>query len=126
MLLTASGRLDSYVQFITVLILFVFVLLITWGVTKWIAGYQREKRADADIEVLETYRLAGSKYLQIVRIGRKYLVLAVCKDSVTMLTEISGDDLKLLKEESHSPGFREIWDKVQKKNPPAEEDGRDE
>lgn len=126
MLLTASGRLDSYVQFMTVLILFVFVLLITWGVTKWIAGYQREKHADADIEMIETYRLSGSKYLQIVRIGRKYLVLAVCKDSVTMLTEISGDDLNLLKEESHSPGFREIWDKVQKKNPPAEEDRRNE
>jgi len=43
MLLTGAGTMDSYLQFITVLILFVFVLVITYVTTKWIAGYQKGK-----------------------------------------------------------------------------------
>ena len=40
MLLTSAlpDRTDSYVQFMTVLILFVFVLAITAFVTRWIGG----------------------------------------------------------------------------------------
>ncbi len=126
MILTVSDRANSYIQFMTVLILFVFVLLLTWGVTRWIAGYQKGQRSHANMETIEAYRLTGSKYLQIVRIGRKYLAIAVCKDSVAMLTEISEEDLNLLKEEEPSSGFREIWEKVQKRNLPEKEDGRDE
>lgn len=126
MILAVSDRANSYIQFMTVLILFVFVLLLTWGVTRWIAGYQKGQRSHANMETIEVYRLTGSKYLQIVRIGRKYLAIAVCKDSVAMLTEISEEDLNLLKEEEPSSGFREIWEKVQKRNLPEKEDGRDE
>ena len=93
MILTVSGKLDSYIQFITVLIIFLFVLIVTYWVTKWTAGYQRSQTANANMEILETIRLSGNKYVQIVRIGRKYLAVAICKDTVTMLTEIPEQDL---------------------------------
>lgn len=93
MILAVSERADSYMQFITVLIIFVFVLLITYWVTKWTAGYQKSRTSNANMEVLETIRLSGNKYVQIVRVGRKYLAVAICKDTVTMLTEIPEQDL---------------------------------
>ena len=90
MLLAAalSDRADSYVQFMTVLILFVFVLAITAFVTRWIGGYQKGKSAGANMELIESLRLSSNKYVQIVRIGRKYLAVAVCKDTVTILLGI--------------------------------------
>lgn len=93
MLLTGISRTDSYLQFITVLFLFVFVLIITYVTTRWIANYQKGKAAGGNLEVIETMRITGNKYIQIVRTGKKYLVIAVGKDEIHMLSEISKEEL---------------------------------
>ena len=127
MILTVSGRTDSYIQFMTVLLLFLFVLLITWWVTKWTAGYQKSQTANANMEIVETIRLSGNKYVQIIRVGRKYLAVAICKDTVTMLTEISEQDLVFPDESALKPArFKDILDRIQNKNFLEKEDGRDE
>lgn len=45
----------------------------------------------SDMEVLQTCRITNDKYLQIVRVANKLIVIAVCKDSVTYLTELDPD-----------------------------------
>lgn len=127
MILAVSGRTDYYVQFLTVLVIFVFVLMITYWVTKWTAGYQKGQKANANMEILETIRLSNNKLVQIIRVGRKYLAVAICKDTVTMLTEIPEQDLIFSDQNStKTPGFKEILEKIQKKNFLEKEDGRDE
>lgn len=129
MLLTAAlpDRTDSYVQFITVLLLFVFVLAITAFVTRWIGGYQKGRSAGANMELIESLRLSNNKYVQIVRIGRKYLAVAVCKDTVTMLSEIPEEDLNFPEGSSGSAStFRDVLAKIQKERILEKEDGRDE
>ena len=127
MLLAAalSDRADSYVQFMTVLILFVFVLAITAFVTRWIGGYQKGK--SANMELIESLRLSSNKYVQIVRIGRKYLAVAVCKDTVTMLSEIPAEDMSFPEGSSDGAStFRDVLAKIQKERILEKEDGRDE
>ena len=127
MALAVSERADSYVQFMTVLILFLFVLVITYWVTKWTAGYQKNQNANANMELLDIIRLSNNKYVQIIRIGRKYLAVAICKDTVTMLTEIPEQDLIFSgKDASKGQGFKDVLEKIQKKNFLEKEDGRDE
>ncbi|MGN0166923.1 MAG: flagellar biosynthetic protein FliO [Acetatifactor sp.] len=113
LLLTFSS--GSYAQFITVLVVFVIVLGITALVTKWIAGYQKQQGVNNNVEVIETSRIANNKYIQIVRVGEKYMVIAVCKDTVTMLGEIPKEQLR---EENSFRGmrFKDILDKAAKKN----------
>ncbi len=127
MLLTISETADSYMQFMTVLILFLLVLAVTYFVTKWVAGYQKGRISNANLEVVETIGLTGNKYIQILRIGQKYLAVAICKDTVTMLTEISEQDL-ILSDGSvpKAMSFKNILDKMQKKTILEKEDGRDE
>ena len=118
-LLTESGQVDSFVQFVTVLLLFLMVLLITYGVTRWISGIQKTQMMGRNMEMIDTMRISSSKYLQIVRAGDKYFVVAVCKDTVTMLTEISKDSLVLETSESgngYQVGFREILEKIKNQN----------
>ena len=125
MLLAVSDTMNSYLQFVTVLIIFVFVLAITLWTTRWIAGYQKSKSLNANVELLETFRLANNKYVQIIRIGQKYLAVAIGKDSVTMLTEIPEDQLVLSDDAQTSmPGFKELLEKVQKKSFLEKEDDR--
>ena len=103
MMVLLTGNTDSYALFITVLIIFVLVLAVTALVTRWIANYQKEQSVNVNIEVIETTRISGNKYIQIVRLGEKYVAIAVCKDTVTLLGEISKEQLR---EENHAGVFR--------------------
>ena len=125
MLLTMSDGMSSYLQFITVLIIFVFVLAITLWTTRWIAGYQKSKSLNANMELIESFRLTNNKYIQIIRVGQKYLAVAIGRDSVTMLTEIPEDQLVLLDSAQTSmPNFKELLQKVQQKSFLEKEDDR--
>ena len=95
MLLSVTTRMDNYLQFVTVLILFVLVLAITYLVTKWIANYQKGKTIAGNLEVIETCRITANKYVQIVRAGSKYLVIGLGKDEIHILSELTEDQMNL-------------------------------
>ena len=109
-----TGSTDSYAQFITVLLLFVLVLGITALTTRWIANYQKQAGTNENIQVIETARIANNKFVQIIRTGEKYFVVAACKDTVTMLGEIPGEQLKT-GDPPQGFRFRELFDKTVKK-----------
>lgn len=113
MLLTVSKDMSSFLQLCTVLIIFIFVLVITWVATKWMANIQNGKTCGANIEVIETYRLTSNKYVQIIRTGEKYLAVAICKDTVTMLAEVPADQIHLPDKSTDAiPDFRKIFEKA--------------
>ena len=93
MLLSWTSGLESVIQFITVLLIFIFVLAITWISTKYIAGIQKDRYKTGNMELIETLRISNNKYMQIVRVGSKYYCMAVCKDTVTMLGEIRKEEM---------------------------------
>lgn len=127
MLLALPDRTDSYVQFITVLLLFVIVLAVTALVTKWIGGYQKGRSVGTNMELLEAIRLSNNKYIQLIRIGRKYLALAVCKDTVTMLSEIPEEELQFPEgSTSGVSSFKDVFTKIQREKILEKKDGRDE
>ncbi|MBQ3104605.1 MAG: flagellar biosynthetic protein FliO [Lachnospiraceae bacterium] len=127
MLLSWTEQVDSVAQFMTVLLLFVFVLAITYVTTRYIAGYQKGRAQTGNLELLEALRLSGNKYLQIVRAGDKYLVVAVCKDTVTMLTELSGDELEAIREQEALPAdFKRLFDKARSMQLPGKTKSTDE
>ncbi|MCM1216233.1 MAG: flagellar biosynthetic protein FliO [Lachnospiraceae bacterium] len=111
-----AGTESGYAQFIAVLVIFVLVLGVTALTTKWISGYQKQQGANSNIEVIETSRLTNNKFLQIIRVGETYMVIAVCKDTVTMLGEIPKEQLKRSEAADPGMGFRELFDKAVRKN----------
>ena len=126
MLLTIPQRTDSIAQFLTVLILFVGVLAVTVLTTRWIAGYQKQQNLNGNIEVIETQRISNSKYLQIIRIGEKYLAIAVCKDTVTMLTEVPKEQIAFRETKGvMTAGFGELLEKIKKINSGKEQEPKE-
>ena len=104
--------MGTYLQFITMLIIFVAVLAATYFFTRWMANLQKDKTASGNIEIIETARISTTKYIQIVRIGQKYMAIAVGKDEVTSLGEVSREDL-IFKEEKTEDNlkFKDILEK---------------
>ncbi len=107
-LLSAKG----YAGLITMLIMFVAVLALTAWVTKWLADYQRVQNLNSNIEVIETVRITANKYIQLVRVGRKYMAIAVCKDTVTMLCEVPEEQLKFREASRDKISFKELLEKT--------------
>ena len=123
MVLLTQGS-GAYAQFITVLLLFVAVLGITAAVTKWMANYQKQTGVNENIEVIETTRIANNKYIQIIRAGGKYMAIAVCKDTVTMLGEIPEDTLKETKP-VQTFNIKELLDRAMNKKDTVREEPKD-
>ncbi len=116
---------DSYAQFITVLVVFILVLAVTAYATKWMANYQKKQGMNCNIEIVETARLGNNKWIQIVRVGDTYKVLAICKDTVTSLGEVSKEQLKEIEPESGSLSFKELLDKAVKRDSSDHNEPRD-
>ena len=114
--LDSNTGINSVTQFFTVLLIFIGVLALTYFSTKWIATYQKGKMFSNNITVIETYKITANKFLQIVKIGGKFFAIAIAKDSVTFLGELSEDDLTLpeVSGESISPDFSSILEKAKK------------
>ncbi len=106
----------SYAQFITVLVIFVLVLGVTAWVTRWMANYQKAQSAGCNIEIIETTRITSNKYIQLVRVGETYKVIAVCRDTVTLLGEVPAEQLKLRNSSPERTSFKELFEKTIKKN----------
>ena len=114
MLLTLGGY-NSFLDLITVLLIFIFVIAITLFTTKYIANYQKVQNLGKNIEVLETYKLSQTKYVQIVKIGKKYVAIAVSKDAVTLLTTLEDTDITFPEEINEGKSFKEILASLKQK-----------
>lgn len=113
MLLTVSSSTNSFLQFLTVLIIFVFVLGITWFFTRWMANLQKGRTYGSNIEVIETYKITVNKYIQIIKTGDKYLAIGIGKDTITMLAEIPAEQIHLPDKEGDTmPDFKKIFEKA--------------
>ncbi len=108
-----SVHMESFLQFVLLLLLFVFVLAITYVTTRWIAKYQQGQAFNRNIQVMETYKLTANKYIQIVKIANKCMAIAITKDSITFLAEIEESEL-VSNELSNGDHFQDLLEKAKK------------
>lgn len=117
-----SSRIEAFAQLLTLLIIFIFVLAVTYYVTRFVGNYQKNKLSGSNINILETMRIANNKYIQIVKIGSRVFAIAVAKDTVSYLCELDEDEL-IYKESSsakmliNNDNFKEILEKFKKDKP---------
>lgn len=117
--LAIKDDLEILAQLFTLILVFIFVLGLTYFTTKYVGNYQKTKLTGSNIQVKETFRISNSKYLQIVKIGDKYFAIAVCKDTITYLGELDEESL-IFKDNSgefKSETFKMILDKFKKDKP---------
>lgn len=116
MLLSITSGIDSVVQFLTVLLIFVFVLGVAYFTTRYVAGIQKNNYKTGNMELIETLRISNNKYLQIVRAADKYFCIAVCKDTVTMLGEIQKEEMVFYENTVNANmTFQDILKKIKRK-----------
>lgn len=119
LLAVSTSRLEAVSQFLTLVVVFALVLALTYFVTRFAGNYQKSKLSGGNISVIETMRISSSKYIQIIQIGNRFFAIAVCKDTVTVISEIEQGDLVLSDNtmQVKSESFNSILEKFKKDKP---------
>jgi len=125
-MLTLSASMESFLQLISALLIFVFVLLITYFTTRWVGNYQKVRMKSRNLQVIESLSAGNNKSICLIKAGTEYLVVAIGKDEIRPLATLKEEqltDVSFLNEGAESSvsgeSFQEILgqlkDKMSKK-----------
>lgn len=120
MIIGATGS-DSLIQLIVVLVIFSFVLVMTVFTTRFIGGYQKLKMSNKNMQLIETLRLSNTKYLALMKVADKYVVIGVGKDEINKIIELDESEVPDIQPvEEGKPdrlveGFQDILEKFKNK-----------
>lgn len=109
--------LQNVLQLISLLIILILILAASYYVTKWIAKSGMVQNQANNIKVIETFKIAPNKYIQIIQLGKKYYSIAVTKEQVTFLTALEEEqlDFSLGERNGKAMSFKEVFAGFSKK-----------
>ena len=119
-ILATTSSMDSFLELIGVLLIFVFVLVITYLCSKWMAGYQKLHMKSKNLQIIESIPAGNNKAICLVKAGNQYLVVGIGKDEVTYLATLTEDqltDFSFREEKStgRDESFQEIFGQLKDK-----------
>ena len=120
-ILMMTSSVDSFLQLISVLLVFVFVLAITYVVTRWIAGYQKTQMKCKNLQIIETIPAGNNKMICLLKARTEYLVVSIGKDEIHPLTTLTEEQLTDLsfkndvQEFSTGESFQDIFQQLKEK-----------
>jgi flagellar protein FliO/FliZ len=116
-----ASSLESFMQLLGALIIFAFVIGITYLTTRWMGGIQKARSHNKNLRIVETIGVGNNKFISIVEVGTVFLVVSVGKDEVHLLAQLDRDQLRDFsfeeEEGTTSESFAEILDKLKDKLP---------
>ena len=126
LLVSLSASMESFLQLISALLIFVFVLLITYFTARWVGSYQKVRMKSKNLQIIESVSVGNNKTICLLKAGTEYLVVAVGKDEIHTLTVLKEEqltDVSFLQEgidtvvsgESFQEIFGQLKEKMSKK-----------
>ena len=126
LMVSLSASVESFIQLISALLIFAFVLLITYFTTRWVGVYQKGQMRSKNLQIIESLSAGNNKTICLLKAGTEYLVVAVGKDEIHPIATLKEEqltDLSFLTEgnepviggESFQEIFGQLKDKMSKK-----------
>lgn len=125
MLAVLSGKNSGFYSLwdvVSLILIFVFVILLAYFATKVVAKYQSNMVYNKNnIRIIESFRVDSTKLILIVQIAGEYYALAYSRDNVTLIDKLNPDEINNLKAENSSKSnnkldFKEILSQIKNKN----------
>ena len=123
MLATAQSSIQSVFELLGLILIFVIVLVVCYYTTRFVAGRQLVQKKMGNFEIVETFAISQNKYLQLIRMGNKYVVISVSKDSVNYITELEESEICQMPKSTSMSGksFKEVLSGLSKNRTEEEE-----
>jgi len=91
--LLLSKSMESFLELICVLLIFVFVLVITYFATRWMGNHEKARMKSKNLQIIETIPAGNNKMISLVKAGSVYLVVSIGKEEIHLLTTLSEEQL---------------------------------
>ena len=92
-MIALNASMESFLQLISALLIFAFVLLITYFTTRWVGSYQKVRMKSRNLQILESLSVGNNKSICLLKTGTEYLVVAVGKDEIHPLATLKEEQL---------------------------------
>lgn len=92
-ILMLSASMESFLQLISALLIFAFVLLITYFTTRWVGNYQKVQMKSKNLQMIESLPAGANKSICLIKAGTEYLVVAIGKDEIHPLATLKEEQL---------------------------------
>ncbi len=104
-------------QMMSLVFMLIIILLAAYFTSKFVASFKLGQLKKSNFQVIDAYRISANKVLQLVKIGNKYIVLGIGKDSINVITELEEKEV-IFREvnQGEKQTFRQIMDKLKKNN----------
>ncbi len=113
-----SSWLESLVQLFCVILIFIFVVFLAYFAARVAGSFQANMvTKQTNIKIIETYRITNNKFIQIVKLGDKYVALGVGKDEVNLIAELNPDSINDIQSPLTTKiDFKDVLAKIRKDN----------
>jgi flagellar protein FliO/FliZ len=115
---TRSGSTwDSLLQLIGLVFLLIIILIAAFYTSRFVGGMKLGQLKNSNFNVVDSYRLSQNKAIQIIKIGNKYVVVAIGKDTINYITEL--DEAEVIHREFNTKeklSFKQLFDKYRNNN----------
>lgn len=125
-----SSGYNSFWQLAGLVLMLIIILIAAYYTSRIVGGIKLGQLRRSNFQVIDSYRITPNKTLQIVKIGNKYIVIAIGKDDVNYITEL--DESEVILKEFHQgekqgleQSFKQILDKL-KNNKDAKADNHED
>jgi flagellar protein FliO/FliZ len=107
-------------QFLYILLLVVLVSVLAYYSTRWIASARFGRLGKRNLEIVESIGVGAQAFVQLIRVGKKYVLVGITRTQVSPLYELSEEDIELELATSGMSSFETIFSRFQRK---AEDEG---
>ena len=88
-----NASMESFLQLISALIIFAFVLLITYFTTRWVGSYQKVRMKSKNLQMIESLSAGNNKTICLLKAGTEYVVVAIGKEEIRPLITLKEEQL---------------------------------
>jgi flagellar protein FliO/FliZ len=114
---TGASSYDSIWQLVGLVFMLIIILVAAYYTSKFIGGIKMGQMKKSNFQVIDSYRVTPNKALQIVKIGNKYVVIAIGKDNINLITELDESEVMIRESNpSEKQSFKQILDKLKNNN----------
>ncbi len=113
--LVGISTLASFFKMILLLLLFIAILAGCYYFTRWYARSGVVRQSGRNISVLENHPMGPNKSVAIVKMGSRYFAVAIGKDDLHMIAELSEDEINAQPANVPTAEFKDVFGELLQK-----------
>lgn len=104
---------DNFLQLIGLVLILIIILAAAYFTTRFVGNVKLSQLKNSNFQVIDTYRISPNKLMQVVKVGNKYIVIAIGKETVNFITELEESEV-FLREPGNleKQSFKQVLEKL--------------